>query len=396
MNAAQVKKAINTRLKGDFIKLASEVADMPKVSTGLLSFDEQTNGGLPMGVPISIQGRKSVGKSGFCYYMGGRAVDQYGGMIFLLQSEPGFDANWAEQCGLPPSKTIFYDGSDLRVSLQLILDIMRNEKPTCVIFDSLSMLSGNVTASLVDSKSHGERAIPINEFFRKLAGSMDREKPPLFLYIEHLHPVIGKPGLQTTGGETKGYANGMELRLTTESHVVHEFQSMSDEKKKTGLPVQAKIVWEVRKSKSCPPRGTGTYSLGLRETPFCKPGEISDYDELIVRGILNGHIIKGGSWFTFVESGEKYQGAERLKSEVDAITLREIVLRPRPEGGEGNGKVKGVKAGAGKRGRKQKGRLGGGEGDGAGDVASGTEVNGQAESDGQVGVAEEDQAGSDE
>lgn len=388
--ALTIKKAINTRLKGDYVKLASEVEDMPKVTTGLLSFDEQTNGGLPMGFPISFQGRKSVGKSAFTYMMGGRAVDQYGGEVLLLQSEKGFDTEWAKQCGLPIKDTIYFEGDDLRSSLQLILNVLQIDKPICVILDSLSMLSGNPTGSLVDSKSRGERAVPINEFFRKLVHAMDREHPPLFMYIEHLHPVMDRPGLMTTGGETKGYANGMEIRLTIDSYVGTEFQSYTDATKKVELPVQSKVAWEIRKSKSCPFKGQGTYQLGLRETPFCKPGEINDYDELVVRGILNGHIQKAGSWFSIVETNEKYQGLEKLKAAVGTSTLREIVLRPRPEGGEEHSPVKKLPTKATKRGRGAKGGLP------RGTVADGTQVNGEGEPETAEGVAGEDQAGGSE
>ena len=167
--AKEVKTAVNSALKGDYVKLASEIAAAKRVKTGLLSFDEQTGGGLPMGVPISIQGRKSVGKSAWCYNMLGKAQEQYGGVLFVVQAESGFDGEWATQCGLPPNQTIVYEGEDLKPSLELVLRIMREQKPTAVLLYSLSMLSGNSTSSLVDSKSRGERAVTINEFFRKIS-----------------------------------------------------------------------------------------------------------------------------------------------------------------------------------------------------------------------------------
>lgn len=393
--AKEVKTAVNSALKGDYVKLASEIAAAKRVKTGLLSFDEQTGGGLPMGVPISIQGRKSVGKSAWCYNMLGKAQEQYGGVLFVVQAESGFDGEWATQCGLPPNQTIVYEGEDLKPSLELVLRIMREQKPTAVLLDSLSMLSGNSTSSLVDSKSRGERAVPINEFFRKMIGAMDRKNPPLFLYIEHLHPVMDRPGLTTTGGETKGYANGMEIRLTIDSYICTDHQSYSDEKKKVELPVQAKVAWEIKKSKACPFRGQGTYNLGLRETSFCRPGEIDDFDELVVRGILSGHIHKAGSWFTIIETGDKYQGAEQFKSGVSKSTLEQIIARPRPDGGEANSPVKTIKTKAGKRGGGAKGRPGGGE-SAAPVVADGAEDDGQSESPTAEVVAGEDSEGSSE
>ena len=395
-DAKDLRTAINTRLKGDYIQIAADVAQAPKVATGLLSFDEQTQGGLPMGVPISIQGRKSVGKSAFCYYMAGRSIKQYGGVPFVIQTEPGFDPIWAEQCGLPAKGCIFYEGTTLASSLQLILDILEKDKPTCVILDSLSMLSANPNAKLVDSKSRGDRAIPTNWFFRNLMDKLDHEHPPLFMYIEHLHPVMDRPGLQVTGGETKGYANGMEIRLQLDGYKVEEFTSYAPSKDKTHtdeLPVQANVAWEIRKSKSCPVRGKGLYELGLRETLFCKPGEITDYSELLVRGVLNGHIKKAGSWISIISTGEKYQGDDKFRAAVDTNTLRKIVTGPRPTEGTGDSEGTGGKAKASKRGGNPEGRLRGKRRNSG--VAGGTQDDGQAESQPEGGVAAEDTAGSD-
>jgi len=380
----KIKTAMNTLLKQECIEMVSEADIIRRVTTGLMSLDEHTGGGLPMGFPISIQGRKSVGKSAFCYYMAGRAVEQYGGAAVLVQTEGGFVPAWAELCGLPPCDfvPIFY-GDKLQETLELILQLLRNTTPTCVILDSLSMLARDPDQSLLESESRGGRAKPINAFFRNLIAAMNPETPPLFLYIEHLHQDVSSPyrTLVTTGGETKGYANVMEIRLSLD---VPEKKDIETDVGKKTLPIKSKVVWEIHKSKVCPAKGTGSYELGLRDTPWSKAGEITDFEELLARCINRGHVKKMGSWYQVGE--EKYQGAEALKAAVGPSTLREIALRPRAEGGTTNSLVKTVKKKAPKRSGKSEGGHAGGDGDAA--VPGGTQVGDGQVSDAEVGVAE--------
>lgn len=376
--ADDIIQLTNKRIGADVLKPASRL-HMKRVRTGLLSLDEHTEGGLPMGVPISVAGKKSVGKSAFCYHMCGQAEKQYGGAGCLIQTEGGFVPYWAEKCGLPPCDFVpVFEATKLGQTLELVLNILRESKPTWVLLDSLSMLSADPDKSVVDSKSRGERAIPTNNFFRNIMSAMSTEHPPLFLYIEHLHPDVSSPygGLITTGGETKGYANVMEIRLMLDQFDKRDIETGMG---KQELPVTQKVQWEIRKSKASPTRGRGCYTLGLRDTEWSRAGEISDFDEVLARAINLGHVKKAGAWFTIGD--EKYQGAEKLKGQFGYDALKELALKPREEARAEDGPATRLKGSARKRGRKLEGRSGGGEADGAGIVSGGNEVNdGQADS----------------
>lgn len=373
-------EALNKRFGGNVVIPAKDVKRIPRVATGLYSMDMATKGGMPMGVPIMLSGRKSSGKSAWSYMMLGNATKQYGGFPLIIQSEPGFDWEWAVACGLDRKDCMFFDGAQypIKDNLQFLLDVLRNEKPTAVLMDSLSAISGDPKQSMVDGKSHGEKATPINEFFRKLTAATDKEKPPLMIFIEHLHPVIGGPlsgKLITTGGETKGYMAVVEMRFTAGEPVVEVMEDVIDrEGKHPSWPVQRRITWQLRKSKVGADGAVGTFQLGLRPTEFCHPGEITDWEELLQRAIMLRQISKRGSWYVFGES--KFQGLQNLKRELPADALREIISNPRQVEGEGElkedgGKAKagvrksGSKAGGLRRGRPQSDAVvGGGEDDG--------------------------------
>ena len=389
--------ALNKRFDGQVVIPASKVKRIPRVETGLLSLDIATKGGIPMGVPVMLSGRKSSGKSAWSYMLLGKAAEQYGGFPLIIQSEPGFDWEWAAICGLRRSGCLFFDGAQypIKDNLQFVLDVLRNEKPTAVLMDSLSAISGDPKQSLVDGTSRGEKAKPINEFFRKLTSAMDKEKPPLMVFIEHLHPDMNSqyPRLITTGGETKGYMAVIELRFRVES-VIKEIMDdvVTYDGKKPEWTVQRRIVWELQKSKIGADGAVGTFQLGLRKTEFCYPGEITDWEELLQRAIMLKQIKKSGAWYIFGEA--KFHGLQNLKSGVSAEALREILSKPRETDGEEECKEDGGKGGAGIGKQKGKARRRGGGKSSADAVPSGGEDDDEQEHVLEDGVAAEDQEGS--
>ena len=389
MNEAKaLQKLVNEKMEQPLLRLASELPPIKRVQTGLLSLDIETRGGLPMGVPISVQGFKSVGKSAFCYNMCGKAVEQYGGIGVLIQTEGGFVPKWAELCGLPPCNFVpVFEASRLDQTLDLILNVLRESTPTYILLDSLSMLSADPDKSLVDSESRGARAKPSNTFFRSLIAAMNDEKPPLFLYIEHLHPDVANihGGWRPSGGETKGYANVMEIRLKMDTDPKDK-KPLETDFGKQELPVKQKVQWELKKSKVSPKGGKGTYSLGLRDTLWSRAGEISDFDELLARCIHLGHVQKTGAWYQI--GNEKYQGQENLKAAVGDNALRELALRPRQERGEEDGRVKRVTKAPRKRIGKPEG------GPSGGDVPDRAQGNDGEADHSQDGVAGQDHEGS--
>ena len=364
----EAAELVNKRFGADVVIPARNVKRIPRVATGLTSMDMALKGGLPMGVPVMLSGRKSSGKSAWSYMVLGQATKQYGGFPLILQSEPGFDWEWAEQCGLKRSGCLYFDGTkyNIKENLQFVLDVMRKDKPPAILMDSLSAISDDPDQSLLDSKSHGGRAKPINEFFRKMTGAVDREKPPLMIFVEHLHPDINSPHgrLITTGGETKGYMAVIELRFRVES-VTKEIMDdvLTYDGKKPEWVVQRRIVWELQKSKIGADGAVGTFQLGIRQTPFCEPGEISDWEELLQQAIMLKQIRKKGAWYIFGET--KFQGIHNLKAGLPAEALREVIANPRQADGEGEREEDGGPEGAGvgepkkqagrRRGRKQEG-----------------------------------------
>jgi len=347
----------NTRLKGVVLKTAAEIAAIRRVQSGLFSFDAHTGGGLPMGVPISIQGTKSVGKSAFCYYLCGKAEQQYGGSGLLVQTEGGFVPQWAQRCGLPqcdyvPAIMADTEQHTLGDTLELILNILRKSQPTWILLDSLSMLAADPKKAIMDSTSRGERAIPNNKFFRNLMAAMNNEWPPLFLYIEHLHPVMGQPGQMVTGGVTKEYANVLEVRLRLDADSSDKKQIESDLGVEE-LPIRQRVQWEIKKSKVSPRFGRGVYTLDLRDTDCSIGGRISDFDEMLVRAINRGHVIKSGAWYKIGDA--KYQGLDNLRAAITDDALRSISEQPRQESGTEDGDGNRIKAKAGFRLRAEEG-----------------------------------------
>ncbi len=363
--ARQIVEELNKKLKADVFAVASDLPEIVKVSTGLYSLDMQTGGGLPLGMPILLSGKKSTSKSAFCYYMAGQCIEQRGGFAQIVQAEPGFDIRWAEKCGLPAKDTVYTEASSLAATLDTIIYILKNEKPSCLILDSLSAIPADPENNASDSKSRGERAIPSNNFFRRLGYAIDRDDPPLIVFIEHLYQNVGgmpyEPKYITTGGETKGYMAVLEIRFSNTKMLKGVMETDAGE---IEIPVEATVGWTIQKGKTCPKGGNGTFSIGLIDTDIVKAGEITDYDELLNIATMIGAVKKAGAWFSYGE--EKVQGIGGLRQKLSRDDLFNIVSAKRQElrgecsedaGGENSACV-GGDTGV-KRGRKNKKTSGG-------------------------------------
>jgi len=340
-------KQVNSDVNAEMLQRASAIDVGDRIATGLVSLDKTLRGGLPVGAPILLAGFKSTGKSAFCYHMAQRVFEDTGGVIVLVQTEPGFDIEWAAMCGLPTDNTIFttcedasgkHDmGGDLSDTLDVVLMLLKKHKPACVILDSLSALSGSMDKAVGDGKSRGDRAKPIAEFFRKLNWHMDKETPPLMLVVEHLQPNLASSygGQITTGGVVKGYIATTEIWFRRVGRVVEVVDELLDEKgKPRELPVELEITWEIKKSKTSPEGGVGKFNLGLRDTQIIRAGEISDFEDLMAQAIMLGIVEKKGSWFMY--GGEKYQGIFNLRSSLTTDALKELIAGAGEESGKEN------------------------------------------------------------
>lgn len=323
---------------GKVLSVASDAGIKEWVSTGLLSMDDALGGGLPTGGPILLQGRPSSGKSAFAYMMAGKMIDKHGGKCLIMQTEAGFDPKWAAKCGLPLKNTIICDNiTDISLSLDYALSMLQNNNDiNCFIFDSISAID-DTSSAISDSTSRGARAIPQNKFFKRLCGAIEQPVDPLLMFMEHLHPNVASPygGLITTGGETKKYMSILTMRFFQQREgstaVVLDDNISNDE-----IIVEAIIKWEVIKNKGGPQGGSGTFNLGLRDSPVSVAGRINNYRSLFVEAMLRGVVKKSGSWFRIGD--DKYQGEANFKKNVTEDTLKEIVIKEREKLREGDSK----------------------------------------------------------
>jgi len=337
-------KQVNKDVSAEILQRASALDVGARIATGITSLDKTLRGGLPLGSPILLAGFKSTGKSAFCYHMAGRVVEQTGGVVILVQTEPGFDIDWAASCGLPTGNTIFttcedasgeHDiGGDLSDTLDVVLKLLKEHKPACLIFDSLSALSGAMDKAVGDGKSRGGRAKPIAEFFRKLNWHMDKTSPPLLMIVEHLQPdVSSQYGRQmTTGGVVKGYIATTEIWFRRAGRVVEVVDELVDEKGKSReLPVELEVSWEIKKSKTSPEGGVGKFNLGLRDTEIIHAGEISDFEDLLAQAIMLGVVEKKGGWFSYGE--EKHHGVFNFRAALTRDALQALISGAGEEAG---------------------------------------------------------------
>jgi RecA/RadA recombinase len=339
MNIDELLKSINK--DGKIVTAAKDAGIKEWVSTGMFAMDDALGGGIPTGGPVFFEGKPSSGKSAFAYYMAGRMIKKNKGKALIIQSEAGFDKKWAAKCGLPLKDTAICDSvKDLGLALDFVLKTFtESDDINCLIFDSLSGL-GDTSTTVSDSHSRGERAIPQNRFFRKLANAINQPIDPLLMFMEHLHPNVASSygGQTTSGGETKKYMSILTIRFqkqyTGSTVVVFDPKASKEEE-----IVEMLVGWDVQKNKGGPAGSKGTFNLGLRDSEVSVAGRIDNYRGLFTEALLRKIVTKAGSWYKFGD--EKFHGEANFKKGVTADTLEKLIIEARKgvreAGSEGDG-----------------------------------------------------------
>ncbi|MBW2671818.1 MAG: hypothetical protein JRD89_00200 [Deltaproteobacteria bacterium] len=315
-----ILQRINTDLQRKYgkplLRRASEHSDIHRIPTGIIGLDKALRGGIPVGIPVIVQGRESTGKSSLCYHIAGQAHEHLNKPVLLVYAEGPFDSQyeWARDCGLPVDDTLVLDRSlALEDALQIVREQLQTGLYSCIIVDSLASLrpSPEVQKKLEEAQSHGVKAVIMNRFFNSLTSFMPDE-PPLLLFTQHLYDNPGFGGPQMTGGRGQQYIAGLIIRLSRlETLTVTIEHGGVEHKKAYAIAIQ----WEIIKSKVAPAIGErGRFDLYLESHVFPR-GTFSEHVEALRRAILCGLVTRRGSWYEY--KGEKYQGEAAILRVLD-------------------------------------------------------------------------------
>lgn len=207
------------------VKFSSTMRDIARTPTKLWSFNQAIGGGIPHRTIMEISGYEYVGKSTLAEHLGGFiAGAQDVALLAFEATDPLYLASNLTRAGF--SGTVWspseVDGKGKIADHEGMMDewldkLEEDERIRAGIWDSVSAFSPvGETEGSVREAHMGLKARIDGNFMRRCEGILlRRRKTPANVFIvNHLHPNLGVPGANTSGGKAIHNHSATRVRLT--------------------------------------------------------------------------------------------------------------------------------------------------------------------------------------
>lgn len=208
------------------ITLENPTWDVDRTSTRGWSFDQATGGGIPNRSITEIAGYEHVGKSTLGDHLCGVQSTNHIAMLALELGDPSYLVRnlTAVQFGGSVWFTPGVDDKGKPLDNEGMLDafldkIEQDETIGAALVDSVSAISpvGEIEGSVREARM-GLKARIMASFMRRLENILLRRRvnPCSVFLVNHLHPSMGIPGANTSGGKAIHNHSATRLRLSLE------------------------------------------------------------------------------------------------------------------------------------------------------------------------------------
>lgn len=357
MNAAERKersarlRAVSNDLTKRFgegtVVMASEViAAPPRITTGSLAFDVALGGGWPPNQWNEIIGPESSGKTAVALQT--IAANQHADPDFMTvwAAAEGYDIEYADMCGVDPSRVILVNTNIMEEAYQSVLDYLPTHDIDLIVVDSLPALSPQAEWDKeLDERAVGVGAFVTGLFFRKSYKATKRslvvEQRPVFGIM--INQYRSKIGVQygdprtTPGGEGKNYRFYTRVEVRRDEFITTGSGTAGE---KVGQTIKLRTV----KNKSAPPQQVAVVDFYFRPWREHEAGRYDNVKEIANLAMLYDIAARRGSNYLFDD--QKFKGKEALfeairtdeslrdrmtKSVWDYITAERVKLPDDPE-----------------------------------------------------------------
>lgn len=286
----QFGKGIITNLEN------GEVADIDWVSTGHIKLDQALGKGIPRGRIIEIYGAASSGKSTLALAIIKQFQD-LGEKAAYIDSEFGYDKNYAEKCGVINKDIIFCQPDYTEQALGVVETLVESGKIGVIVVDSVASMAPKVEVEGEIGDSHmGLQARLMSQTFRRLTSKINKSNTTV-IFINQTRMKIGvmygSPET-TTGGQALGFYASIRIKLS---------RIGTNKKGDEVLATNVKAV--VTKNKVAPPYKEALFDIYF-DSGVCR---VSD---LIEVGVERNILKKSGAWYSYKDKNIA-QGKEKLR-----------------------------------------------------------------------------------
>ena len=325
---ADLVKFIEKKFGKGSINIASEMSglNVERISTGSISVDIETGGGLPRGRLTEVYGWESSGKTWICLSTVASAQKTIKDKNCLwIDVEGCYDQSWAEIVGVDHSRLDITRPESAEQVGTIVDAAVRANCYSVIVLDSIAALEPNedIDKAMDQNERMGNRAMINNRMVRKLQSALNcREDGTILndttvIFINQLRETIGDmygPKDTTTGGNGIKFGASVRIEMRRgetikETPEVGEHGIGPDGKIITGVLLKFKTV----KNKTFCPLRTGQFILNTARSEM---GKVDKIDEIMRYGIASGIIKQSGPSYTL--GTDKFFGKEKLLEHLKA------------------------------------------------------------------------------
>jgi len=287
-----------------------------KIPTGIFELDIGLGGGVPTGRFTIVTGVESSGKTLSMMLALGNCQRVLKKPALLIDAEKSFDKAWAERLGVNTAKDMLYviQPDIAETSLDIVAACIRSNEFSFIGVDSLEALTPKLEVEESIEKSvMGKPAQMMNRAFRIWQAALNSlsnkrvpvcEQPVLYL--------INQPrdGFSRFGGYVV-LPKGRGQRHATSNIINFKVSEKILEKTDSEVLVNKgiQVTFFLEKSKVGTPYKTGTFFIWTKEG---SPYLVGNPEGILKYAVKYGLISKAGAWYIIKETGEKYQGKEKV------------------------------------------------------------------------------------
>lgn len=255
---AQLAK--DMKLSDDVLVLGKHRKDaqIPRISTGVLSLDVALGGGLPLNQWTEILGHESTGKTALALKIIAHQQARDPEYFAVWVAAESLQEEYAESLGVDLGRVLVVYSNGMEEVYEIILKLAEERAFDAVVIDSLPALisTGEYEGSMEDSQM--AIAARLNgKFFRKMRSHgrrslVDEDRPWLGILINQyrskLGVLFGDPRT-SPGGVAKNYACYVRLETRRDEWIDNDRPRKDPRHKNVGQKVVVKVI----KNKSGPP-----------------------------------------------------------------------------------------------------------------------------------------------
>ena len=302
--------------------------NVPRISSGVFTFDLLTGGGIPEGRFSIFHGVKSSGKTTHALRVAGAYQEQRPDQsVLLMDFEHAYDHEWTKNFIKDEDRFFVAQPDYGEQGVDMLKEYATADDIGLIIIDSLAMMIPTAEADAdAGSDFMGLQARLINKMFRKIIPIVSQAKRSgkliTIILINQVRANLKATafGAQTSkpGGFMQDHVASLDIKFYTKQYI-----------KSKGVPVKSAHTFTLDKSKICVAKTSGEYSVALVNHNGFLTGEVDEVEPIIVYAKRSGVLQKnGGSWefggMTFPNLAEVKQVFSENKDLLD--NLREATL----------------------------------------------------------------------